>query len=189
MCYEKCANKTLVCGHTFCGDCVKTWYMRGGTCPMCRRKVHYRRMPVSRWHKEAEETKKSTIFQETFDTLLECVMEPIVFHVQGQPDDDEWLPNVNPNRYIPVKSPDGKTVTIHRRNVSLDEFADLEKTYRAIKDDCTPDELDYVLNDTDDYYSDRLVHLRNRTYSENGHKYPHIKRMDRVNRRNNARRS
>lgn len=188
VCYENCANCTLVCGHKFCKTCVKTWYLKGsdGGCPMCRRKVHYRRMPVNKWRKEAEESKKESVFQESFNELLESVMEPMVFSIpEGHSGE---IPNVNMNRYIPVVN--GDTLTIHRKNVSLAEFADLEKTYRAIKDECSPDELDYVLNDTDEYYSDRLVHLKNRRYSENGHIYPPLKRMDSVKMsKKNARRS
>lgn len=189
VCYENRANKKLVCGHEFCGDCVKTWYMRGsGTCPMCRRNVHYRRMPVNQWRQEAEESKKETVFQESFDELLENIMEPIVVPVYGNEDtllhDREWLLK----RYIPVKSQDGRKLTFHRKNVSVADFIDLEKTYRAIKDDCSPDDLDYVLNETDDYYSDRFVHLKNRVYSENGHQYPPLKRID-TKRSRNARRS
>lgn len=183
VCYENRANKKLVCGHEFCGDCVKTWYMRGtGTCPMCRRNLHYRRMPVNKWRDEADENKKVTVFQETFDELLEDIMTPLTVRVySGEkiPDDDWFL-----ERYIPIKSSDGKHVTFHRKNVSVSAFVDLEKTYRAIKDDCSIDELEYVLKDTDDYYSDRFVHLRNRVYSENGHMYPPLKRIDTKNRRN-----
>lgn len=191
VCYENSVNCTLVCGHQFCKSCVKTWYFKGTSgCPMCRRKVHYRRMPINTWRKEAEENKKESIFQESFDELLENVMEPIVFHVREgfDPKDEDWMPSVNPNRYIPVKSNDGTTVTVYRKNVPLSDFMDLEKTYRAIKDDCTIDELDYVLNDTDDYYSDRHVHLKNRKYSENGHWYPPLKKIDKKMNRN-ARRS
>jgi hypothetical protein len=116
-------------------------------------------MPVNKWRKEAEESKKETIFQESFNELLESVMEPMVFGIPEGHSAEE-IPNVDTNRYIPVVN--GDTVTFHRKNVSLAEFADLEKTYRAIKDECSPDELDYVLNDTDEYYSDRLTHLSKR---------------------------
>lgn len=141
MCYENCANRKLVCGHTFCFSCVKKWYMQGsGTCPMCRKKVHYRRMPIKKWQLEAEESKKETVFQESFDDLVECIVEdPFFFR-------------------------------------PMDELKDLQKTWRAIKDDCSPDELDFILKETGDYYSDRRVHLYKRTYSENGHRYPIPKR-------------
>jgi len=145
-------------------------------------------MPVNQWRQEAEESKKETVFQESFDELLENIMEPIVVPVYGNEDtllhDREWLLK----RYIPVKSQDGRKLTFHRKNVSVADFIDLEKTYRAIKDDCSPDDLEYVLNETDDYYSDRFVHLKNRVYSENGHQYPPLKRID-TKRSRNARRS
>lgn len=164
VCYENSVNCTLVCGHKFCKSCVKTWYLKGGEsgCPMCRRKVHYRRMPIKKWNAEAEESKKETVFQESFNELLENIMEPLTFDV---PDGVFEIPDMNPNRYIPVVN--GDTLKIHRKNVSLTEFVELEKTYRAIKDDCSPEELDYVLNETDEYYSDRLTHLAKRGgYSE-----------------------
>lgn len=168
VCYEKLANCTLVCGHKFCKPCVKTWYLKGSesSCPMCRKQIHYRRMPIKKWREEAVENKKQEIFQESFNELLESIMEPMVFRCS---ENDDWIPEVNPNRYTPVVN--GNTLTIHKKNVSLDEFEDLEKTFRAIKDDASVDEIDYVLNDTYDYYSDRRVNLRSRTYSENGHMY------------------
>ena len=113
-------------------------------------------------------------------------MEPITIHVRRG---DDNIPANILSRYTPVKSDDGKTVTFYRKNVSVCDFVDLEKTYKAIKDECSVEELDYVLNETDDYYSDRYLHLRNRVYSENGHKYPPLKRIDTKKFRNNARRS
>jgi hypothetical protein len=186
VCYENSVNCTLVCGHKFCKSCVKTWYLKSASddsgCPMCRRKVHYRRMPVKRWREEAEESKKTDLYQESFDDLLEGVMEPIVFDIF----EEDCVPKVNLNKYIPVSS--GDKLIIYKKNVRLTEFVELEKTFRAIKDECTLDELDYVLNDTGDYYSDRHIHLKNRTYSENGHRYPPLKRNDNKMIRN-ARRS
>lgn len=187
VCYENNATKKLVCGHEFCGECVKTWYMSGkGTCPMCRRKLHYRRMPVNKWRDEADDSKKNNVFQESFEELLEGIMRPVTVSLKGGENipDDEWFLS----RYTPVKSDDGKSVTFHRKNVRVYELVDLEKTYRAIRDVCSVDELDCILKETDDYYSDRRVHLRNRVYSENGHVYPPLKRIDTKNIRNNARR-
>jgi hypothetical protein len=91
--------------------------------------------------------------------------------------------------FIQRISEDGRVLTLHRTNIRMYELEDLEKTFRAIKDDCSPEELDYVLNETDDFYSDRRAHLRNRTYSENGHMYPPLKKINVKNFRSNARRS
>lgn len=131
VCYERTTNCTLVCGHQFCKTCVKTWYLKGAesSCPMCRKKVHYRRMPVKKWKEEAIEQKKQQIFEESFDTMVET--------------DD----------------------------VMMYDLQDLQTTFRAIKDFVEPDELDFILNETCDYYSDRQTHINKRVYSENGHQY------------------
>lgn len=162
VCYENTTNCTLVCGHKFCKSCVKTWYLKGSEsgCPMCRRKVHYRRMPIKKWREEVWENTRQDVFQESFDNLLTDMMEPMQFKI-GDTSDDSWKERIPTNNYTPVV--DGNTLTVHRRNVPVDELVDLEKTYRAIKDivDDT-EELDYILNESFEYYSDRRVHLQNR---------------------------
>lgn len=166
VCYERTTNCTLVCGHKFCKACVKTWYLKGAeaSCPMCRKKVHYRRMPVKKWKAEAEEQKKQQVFEESFDILLEDMMEPLRFVME--------IPgSVAPETPGFVQEIEGENLTLYRTNVSVRELEELEKTYRAIKDEVDPDELDFILNDTGEYYSDRHVNLRNRTYSENCHMY------------------
>lgn len=171
VCYENCANRKLVCGHEFCASCVKTWYMKGGSCPMCRRKVHYRRMPIKKWNAEANDAKKASVFQESFDELLENMMQPLKYKIRGSeiPDTPGFTQAV---------SEDGKVLTLHRINMPTYELEDIEKTFRAIKDECTPDEIDYILNETEDYYSDRRVHLKSRSYSEtNGHGYKHSRKV------------
>lgn len=148
VCYENKTNCKLVCGHEFCKSCVKTWYTKGGTCPMCRKKVHYRRMPIKKWAQEAEENKKEQVYQEAFEFVLEDLMEPIELF-------------------------DG--IKLHLKGIPTYQLEYVECTYRAIKDEASVDELDYVLMESFDYYSDRRVHLNKRTYSEIGHWYPLLK--------------
>lgn len=131
--------------------------MKGGTCPMCRKNVHYRRMPISKWRKEAEETKKEQVFQDAFESTLEDLIAPIEI-CEG--------------------------VVIQRNNVPVHQLEYIERTYRAIKDDATADDIDYVLFETLDYYSDRRTHLNKRTYSEIGHWYPHQKHSGGVPKKN-----
>lgn len=149
MCYENTTNCTLVCGHKFCKSCVKTWYTKGGTCPMCRKKVHYRRMPIKKWKQEAIEKKKNEVYEEAFEITLEDLMEPLIIEELD--------------------------VSIYRRNIPTHQLEYLERTFRAIKDVADADEIDYVLCETFDYYSDRRTHLNKRSYSEIGHWYPHPK--------------
>ena len=159
MCYENSVNCTLVCGHKFCKTCVKTWYLKGadGGCPMCRGKVHYRRMPIRKWREEVWENTRQDVFQESFDNLLADMMEPMQFKIC----DESWKERIPTTNYTPVV--EGNTLTVHRKNVPVDELVDLEKTYRAIKNvvDDT-EELDYILNESFEYYSDRRVHLQSR---------------------------
>lgn len=143
MCYDKKCNCTLFCGHKFCLSCVKTWYMDGsGTCPMCRKKVRFRRMPLKKWAIEAEETKKEKVFQDTIDEHLEHMPE-------------------------------------------IDVLDMLQRTYRALKDWYDHEDIDYILNETSEYYSDRRVHLNYRnSFLENGHFYRHEKVYKRFKMRN-----
>lgn len=164
VCYEKLANCKLVCGHRFCTSCVKTWYMKGSesSCPMCRKKIHYRRMPIKKWNNEAEKEKKQQIFQDCFDDLVNAMMAPLKFRINET--DVPETPGF-------IQKIEGDVLTLHRTNMPMEELEFLQKTFHAIEEDATIDELDYVLNETEEYYSDRRVHLRNRTYSENGHRY------------------
>lgn len=186
VCYEKRANRKLVCGHEFCASCVKTWYMKGGSCPMCRRKVHYRRMPIKKWNAEAEEEMKITMFQETFDELLETIMQPIKYKICTPGSNVPPTPG-----FIQKVSDEGDLLTLYRTNMHTHELEDLEKTFRSIKDLCSPDEIDFILNDTDDYYSDRHVNLDKRgNYAERGHMYKFAntdKKRSKVQFRNNGR--
>ncbi len=149
MCYDKSADCTLICGHKFCKSCVKSWYFKGNTCPMCRRSMYFRRMPVKKWKEEFIIQKKNQIYEETFQDVLEELMEPFEF------DED---------------------IVLHRINVPTMELESLERTFRAVKDYWSPEEIDWLLNDSMDYYSDRRAHLCNRTYSEAKHRYPNEKR-------------
>ncbi len=59
VCYEESAAPCVfVCGHSFCYQCVKTWYQKGSvTCPMCRSEMCFRGMRslVGNWDHERRE--------------------------------------------------------------------------------------------------------------------------------------
>ncbi len=134
VCYESNAKCTLVCGHSFCMSCVKTWYMKGKTCPMCRRNMHYRRMPVKKWNEEAREQEKISVFHDSFENILEELMEPLTLYINDI---------IHP-------------IVIRRKNVPVIDLQEMEITFNAIKDTFDADEIDYILNDTDLYFSSRV---------------------------------
>jgi len=45
-------KKTLLCKHVFCTPCIKEWYNKADTCPMCRGRLYFRGM---KWEKSEEE--------------------------------------------------------------------------------------------------------------------------------------
>jgi len=148
---------------------------------MCRRNVHYRRMPIKKWNAEADEEMKNTVFQETFDELIETIMKPIKYQICHPGDVIPETPG-----FIQRVSDDGEYLTLHRTNIPTHELEDLEKTFRSIKNICSSDEIDYILNDTDEYYSDRHVNLDKRgNYAEKGHTYKFANMK--LNRRSNVR--
>jgi Ring finger domain len=143
VCYCNVPNCKLVCGHSFCRDCVKTWYLKGAeaTCPMCRKNLYFKRMPIKKWRRDAEEEKKNVIFQEAFDECLEMIVDG---------DAPSWM----------VK----------------DELVMMEKTFKYLKSrqDVTGEDIDYVLNETGDYFSDRRLE---KTSTHKGDIFAHEKKF------------
>jgi len=130
VCYSGRANCNLICGHSFCHSCVKTWYHTGANdgCPMCRKKLYFKRMPIKKWALEADEEKRNSVFVETVEEIYELAV----------------------TRELPIR---------HLRQM----IVDIETTFRAMKEyECSPEDIDYVLNETDDYYSDRKIRPMNK---------------------------
>lgn len=84
VCYESEARCRFTCGHGFCRDCTKTWYMKGkSTCPMCRGSMCFKGITKlkKRWHREKQEQVYIDLTERIFDELgedyndilLECV--------------------------------------------------------------------------------------------------------------------
>lgn len=136
VCYEQGSFQKLCCGHSFCTGCVKTWYLKGtGTgCPMCRRPIYFKGFHKLRdqWNEEAWENKCADAFSEAIDTAIEDAIETA--------------------QYFPKR---------HRREIVasvIDDVCDIEKTYRFLKsENLDAEDVDYVLNYTEDYYSDRRI--------------------------------
>ena len=137
VCYDECSQACkLVCGHVFCSKCVKEWYHKGtGTgCPMCRRPMYFKGFHKAReaWDEEAWEGRCDEVFGETFDAVLTEAIEMAEYF---------------PRRF--------------RREIlseTLTDLREMEKTFRFLKSEgYYADEIDFVLNETANYYSDRHI--------------------------------
>lgn len=73
VCYENEACCKFTCGHNFCNECTKTWYMKGkSSCPMCRASMCFRGITAlkKKWYKEKQE--------QTYETLVTCIFDELM---------------------------------------------------------------------------------------------------------------
>ena len=137
VCYEECAHACkLVCGHVFCTGCVKEWYRKGtgAGCPMCRRPMYFKGFHKAReaWDEESYDARCAEILAESMEACIEEAFETAeYFHHK------------------------------YRKHIladAMDDLREMEKTFRFLKSECLwVEDIDYVLNETDDYYSDRHI--------------------------------
>ena len=136
ICYcETGPFRTLTCSHAFCAGCIKEWYQKGtGTgCPMCRRPIYFKGFHTVRdkWDEDSLDIKCNEVLISTFDAYIEEGVE-IARMVRKKQD----------QRYIL----DGV----------MEDLKTAERMFRFLKyDGCDADEIDYLINDTDYYFSDR----------------------------------
>ena len=79
VCYCNDATCSLVCGHSFCGQCVKEWWLKSESecqgCPMCRRAIYFRGMKskVAEWDNERHEQMLERVYARVFDEIVDDV--------------------------------------------------------------------------------------------------------------------
>lgn len=71
MCYDGFTTPCeFLCGHSFCYQCVKTWYQKGtSTCPMCRGGMCFRGMRGVK--QEWEDEMREGVLHDFIDFLIE----------------------------------------------------------------------------------------------------------------------
>jgi hypothetical protein len=82
VCYSETARCKLVCGHTLCRQCVKSWYHKctdseGAKCPMCRKRLYFKGMykVLDEWEQERIDLLEQQAFEEVFEDVLEEAFE------------------------------------------------------------------------------------------------------------------
>lgn len=138
ICYcDMTTARTLTCGHSFCGACLKNWYLKGvsgagQTCPMCRRAIYFKGFHKLRedWAEDAWETQISEVFGQAIDECFELAVE--------------FAAEVG-----------------HKKEIMagvINDIKDLDRTFRFLKHlGADAEEMEYALMDTDDYFSDRHI--------------------------------
>lgn len=137
VCYcSEGSFRKLACGHEFCSSCIKNWYLKGTgastSCPMCRRPIHFKGFQDVRdeWDEEAWENRCAEVFSEALD---ECAEEAREFAEHF-----------------------GSKMARKIMSQCIDDFKDIERTYNFLKSrDVASEDIEYVLFETDDYFSDR----------------------------------
>ena len=135
VCYETGPCRKLCCGHEFCSGCIKSWYLKGtGTgCPMCRRPIYFKgfHKVEDQWKMDAWETRCS----EVYDQLIEDAMQDLQFMLSIWPKDY--------HAFFLRKT--------------MREFRKTERMFSAMKESFyDSDEIDYLLNETDFYFTKAL---------------------------------
>lgn len=138
VCYSEAGPfRKLCCGHEFCGGCIKQWYSKGtgAGCPMCRRAIYFKGFHAVRdeWDEEHWENKCLEVVEEFRTALIADAFETATFFSRKK-----WRDQLMENL--------------------VDDLKDLDRTVRfAMSEGADPSELEYILFETDDYYSDRHV--------------------------------
>jgi hypothetical protein len=138
ICYsEDGPFRKLGCGHEFCGGCIKQWYAKGtGTgCPMCRRPIYFKGFNKVRaeWDEEHWHNQCLDVIEEFRTELISNAFETVAMFSRK------------------------KLRAFYLENL-MDDLKDLDRTTRQLMDEgVTSNWLEFILFETDDYYSDRHV--------------------------------
>ena len=142
VCYgESGPFQKLSCGHEFCNGCIKNWYLKGvagSSCPMCRAPVYFKGFHRVRdqWNEDAHDAKCTEVFGDALDARFAEAQE----FADSFP--AKWRSRIF--------------------NEVIDDFIDIEKTYRFLKNEGVDPEVMEDVFYYEDYYSDR--HMNKYSY-------------------------
>jgi hypothetical protein len=95
VCYSEVATCKLVCKHSFCKSCIKTWYQKSEepTCPMCRHTLYFKGLHKisEKWEDERIEKLNEEAFNTAFEAIFEEGSEYSYSEVDSEySDESDW---------------------------------------------------------------------------------------------------
>ena len=94
VCYSEVATCKLVCKHSFCKSCVKTWYQKSEepTCPMCRHTLYFKGLHKisEKWEDERIEKLNEEAFNTAFEAIFEEGSEYSYSEVDSDESESDW---------------------------------------------------------------------------------------------------
>lgn len=163
MCCEHAANCKLICNHSFCKSCVKTWYLKcktEPTCPNCRHKLYFKGMykMVKVWEEEAENLINDEAFNEAFDYITSFEVESDSEVESSDSDEEEtdsfWDSDENEDQTIELLQSETRQI--------LDEMTENEDQHRQdVEDTDSESESDFSEFFSSEIISD-LIKLQDR---------------------------
>ena len=140
VCYCNSANCKLVCGHSFCRQCVKDWYQKGSeqTCPMCRHRLYFKGMykVIPIWEEERFEQQRDQAFAEAVDQILEEDEDgdPLMadsMEIDDEDDDDEsiWETASESESESDCADDEYEGWSFHSSDSRLSEIADIQDQF------------------------------------------------------------
>ena len=91
VCYSEVATCKLVCKHSFCKSCVKTWYQKSEepTCPMCRHTLYFK--GLHKISEKWEDERIEKLNEEAFNTAFDAIFEEGSDYAESEEEyDSEW---------------------------------------------------------------------------------------------------
>jgi hypothetical protein len=88
VCYCEQATCKLVCNHSFCKTCVKTWYQKSDepTCPMCRHVMYFK--GLYKISEKWEDERVDKLNEEAFNTAFDAIFEEGSDYSESEEDSD-----------------------------------------------------------------------------------------------------
>ena len=124
VCYTEPEKIKLVCNHSFCYDCIKNWYLKNPSCPMCRKTIYFRGFYKIRnkWDQEQKEKKFDELYEEYVDDIFEKSVLPL-YDIELL----EWL-------YNKIKY---KIDTVEQLGYMIENYIEIDYVkYRIYYDNC-----------------------------------------------------